>query len=107
MTEAERKEPDPERQHAQRVRLMSRVSWPIMVAGTMLALGPMHTPIEARAAVLALMFGLVAGLNVPAFGVVRRAIREDVPGHLVGVLGGTLLLRVGTALALAILLSLG
>lgn len=107
MDEVETKPRDSERQHAQRVRLMSRVSWPIMVAGTMLALGPLHTPSAARVTVLALMFGLVAGLNVPALGVVRRAIREDVPGHLVGVLGGTLLLRVGTAFALAILLSLG
>lgn len=95
-----------EREHAQRVRLMSRFSWLVLGAGTTLALGPLHEPRLLRGVVLALMFGIVLGLNVPAYGVVRRAQREGAPPRIVRVLVGALGIRIIAAVIAALALSL-
>lgn len=93
-----------ERKHAQRVRWLARLTWPVLMAGLglVMTLGLVGW---AKAVVLALMLGAVAALNVPSIDVVRRAQREGAPRGAVLALGVSVGLRliagVGLALALA------
>lgn len=93
-----------ERAHAKKVRLMARLTWPIIVAALMLVMGPTQLDGIAKGLVLALMLGAVAALNVPSYEVIRRATREGAPHHLVMALSGTLALRLLAAVVVAGLL---
>ncbi|AKF11447.1 hypothetical protein [Sandaracinus amylolyticus] len=93
-----------EKAHARKVRLMARLTWPVLVAALMLVLGPAQLEGAAKAITLALMLGAVAGLNVPSWDVIRRARREGAPVSLVRALGFALALRLGAAVVIAVLL---
>ena len=94
-------EVDPERAHAKKVRLMARLTWPVLMAALTLVVGPAHVDGDLRVLVLALAVGAVAGLNVPSYGVLRRAMREQVPVRFVRMLAAGLALRLGASFALA------
>jgi hypothetical protein len=93
-----------ERAHARRVRWLARMTWPIVAATLFLVLGPARLSGTPKVLVIATMLGAAVALNLPSLDVVRRALREGAPRGLVGVLGLALGLRVGAALALAVLL---
>jgi hypothetical protein len=93
-----------ERAHARKVRLMARLTWPVVVAALMLVIGPAQLDGIARGVVLALMLGAVAALNVPSYEVIRRAQREGAPARLVRALVFTLALRLVAAVVSAALL---
>jgi hypothetical protein len=97
-------EHDPERAHARKVRLMARLTWPVLVSALMLILGPARLDGDLKVLVLALTLGAVAALNVPSLGVVQRARREGVPDRFVRVLAAGLVMRGLAALALVWLL---
>ncbi|UJR85061.1 hypothetical protein [Sandaracinus amylolyticus] len=93
-----------EKAHARKVRLMARLTWPVLVAALMLVLGPAQLDGAAKAITIALMLGAVAGLNVPSWDVIRRARREDAPVALVRALAFALALRLIAAVAIAVAL---
>lgn len=86
-----------ERAHARKVRLMARLTWPVLVAALMLVLGPAQASGAAKGVVIAVMLGAVAALNLPSFEVIRRARREGAPARLVGLLVMALGMRVVAA----------
>lgn len=93
-----------EKAHARKVRLMARLTWPVLVAALMLVRGPAQLDGVAKGVVLALALGAVAGLNVPSWEVIRRARREGAPADLVRALSLTLGMRLVAALAITALL---
>ena len=93
-----------ERAHARKVRLMARVTWPIVFATVMLVMGPARLDGVVKTIVLAVMLGAVAVLNVPSYEVIRRAQREHAPPKLISALGFTLGLRLAAAVVVAALL---
>lgn len=92
-----------ERRHAQKVRWLARLTWPVLMAGLGLVVSAGVSG-DLKALVLALMLGAVAALNVPSIDVVRRAHRENAPRGAVVALGVAVGLRLTAAVALAIVL---
>ncbi len=93
-----------ERAHARKVRLMARLTWPIVFAAVMLVMGPARLDGLAKTLVLGAMLAAVAALNVPSYEVIRRAQRESAPPKLIAALGFTLGLRLVAAVVVAALL---
>jgi hypothetical protein len=94
-----------ERADARRVRTMARLTWPTLAAALLLVLGPARVGGDAKVAVLAVVLGGVAALNVPSLRVVLRAHREGAPGSAVAALAVALGLRLAAAIAVAALLA--
>lgn len=93
-----------ERKHAQRVRWLARLTWPVLVAGLGLVVSAGASG-HLKAIVLASMLGIVAALNVPSIEVVRRARREHAPPGAVVALALAVGLRLTAAVGLAIALA--
>lgn len=94
---------DPERRHAQRVRWMARLTWPVLLAvlGLVASAG---VDGHLKVALLAVMLGVVAALNLPSIEVVRRARREGAPIGAVVALSVSVSLRLAAAVGLAVVL---
>ena len=93
-----------ERAHAQKVRLMARLTWLILASAVMLVLGPARLEGVLKAGWLALTLGAVAALNVPSWEVIRRARREGAPLAAVRVLAAGLGMRLVAAVVVVALL---
>jgi hypothetical protein len=87
------REIDPERKHAIEVRFLGRMTWMLLAAAVMVGWGTLVPHGLARGVFLGAVVALVLALNVPALGVVRRAVREGAPKHLVQALWVPLVLR--------------
>ncbi|MFO0712847.1 MAG: hypothetical protein U0353_23540 [Sandaracinus sp.] len=82
---------DPERKHAIEVRFLGRMHWSLLGVALIVGWGVPHG--WPRALFLAGLAALAIGLNVPAYRVIQRAVREAAPAHLVRALWVPLVLR--------------
>lgn len=94
---------DAERKHAQKVRWLARLTWPVLLAALGLVVsGGLGG--HAKVGLLAIALGAVAALNLPSIEVVRRAWREGAPPSAVATLGLAVALRLSAAIGLAVVL---
>jgi hypothetical protein len=93
-----------ERAHARRVRMMARMTWPVMASTLVLVLGPAQVSGMIKSGLLLTMLGVVTWLNLPSFRVIQRARAEGVPDRFVSALGFALGLRLLAALMVTALL---
>lgn len=93
-----------ERAHARTVRMMARMTWPVIATAVVLVLGPAQITGVGKAVLLAAMLSAVAGLNLPSLRVIQRARVEGAAERHVSVLGFALGLRLLAALIVALLL---
>ena len=94
---------DAERKHAQKVRWMARLTWPVLLAALGLVVSA-GVDGHAKVVLLAVMLGVVASLNLPSIEVVRRARREGAPPGAIAALALAVGLRLTAAVGLAVVL---
>ncbi len=93
-----------ERSHARKVRMMARMTWPVMASALVLVLGPAQVSGVIKNGLLVAMLVAVAWLNLPSLRVIQRARAERVPDRFVLALGFALGLRLLAAVIVAALL---